>query len=320
MQQTTWGDLMKVKVIMNPVAGRGKAQKAKPLLVETLHSYDCEYHLEETKGPRHATEIAQNAVKSGFDLIIVAGGDGTINQVVNGMANSKIPLGVVACGTGNDFAAALGMPADPVAAVRQIMEGEIQQVDLCRINDQYFISSAGAGFDGEVAFTVNQGFRWIRGMTAYLLGALKTLFTYKPRWIKLTVDGLVIEFRATLVAVTNAPTYGGGFKVNPGARLNDGLLDICAAEAMSIPGILCRMPLLMVGRHQGLKKVKMMKGRNITLESDQLLHCQLDGEVITDKTFHFTVYPKALLVKGSKLEPVSNFDLFTEQTASAREA
>jgi len=97
-------------------------------------------------------------------------------------------------------------------------------------------------------------------------------------------------------------------------------LDICAAEAMSIPGILCRMPLLMVGRHQGLKKVKMLKGRNITLESDQLLHCQLDGEVITDKTFHFTVYPKALLVKGSKLEPVSNFDLFTEQTASAREA
>ncbi|NLW56780.1 MAG: diacylglycerol kinase family lipid kinase [Firmicutes bacterium] len=311
---------MKVKVIMNPVAGRGKAQKVKPLLLETLRGYGCDFHFEETERPHHATEIAQKSVKSGFDLIMVAGGDGTINQVVNGMAGSNIPLGIIACGTGNDFAAALGMPPDPVASIRQIMEGEIQKIDLCRVNDRYFVSSAGAGFDGEVAYNVNQGFRWVRGMTAYLLGAIKTLFSYKPRRIKLTIDGLVMEFDATLVAVTNAPTYGGGFKVNPEARLNDGLLDICAAQAMSIPGILCCLPLVMVGRHQGLKKVRMFKGRNITLESEQLLHLQLDGEVLTDKKLHFVVLPQALLIKGSKLEPVPYFDLLADKPACAREA
>ena len=100
------GDTMKVKVIMNPVAGRGRALKAKPQILKALLEYNAELPLGETKGPQHATELARQTVRDGFDLIIIAGGDGTINQVVNGMGDERIPLGVIGCGTGNDFARA----------------------------------------------------------------------------------------------------------------------------------------------------------------------------------------------------------------------
>lgn len=299
------GDLMKVKVIMNPIAGRGRALKAKPEILKALLEYDTEFHLEETKGPHHATELARQAVEAGFDLIIVAGGDGTLNQIVNGLEGKKVPIGVLPLGTGNDFAAALKIPRDPGTALRQIMGGEIQKIDLCRVNQRYFVSSVGVGFDGEVAFHVNQGFQKLRGKAAYLCSVFKTLFSYQSRRIKLNVDGLVMEFNSLLVAVTNSPTYGGGFKINPEALVNDGHLDVCAVQHMQIPEILCCLPMLMPGWHRNLKKVRMLKGRQITLESDHPFHYQLDGEVFTDKTLRFTIFPQALLFKGAKLEPVA---------------
>ncbi len=311
---------MKVKVIMNPIAGRGRAKKAKPLILKTLAEYNCDFDLEETKEHNHATEIAKKAVKSGFDLIIVAGGDGTINQVVNGMSENRIPLGILCCGTGNDFASTLNMPKDPVAAVRRIMEGTVQWVDLGRVNQRYFVSSVGAGFDGEVAFNVNQGFRYVRGMAAYLLSIFKTLFSYEARKIKLTVDGLVMEFKGMLVAITNSATYGGGIKINPDAVINDGLLDVCAAQNLSKIESLCCLPLAIKGWHQNLKKVRMIKGKNITLESDRPIFCQLDGEVFTDKVLHFSLVPQSLPIKGGILEPFSILRFDELKQAQAKEA
>ena len=314
------GDLMKVKVIMNPIAGRGRALKKKPQILKALLEYDAEFHLEETKGPNHATELARQAVEAGFDLIIVAGGDGTLNQVVNGLGGKQVPIGVLGLGTGNDFAAALQMPPDPVAAVHRIMRGEIQKIDLCRVNQRYFVSSVGVGFDGEVAFHVNQGFRRLRGKAAYLCSVFKTLFSYQSRRIKLNVDGLVMEFNSLLVAVTNSPTYGGGFKINPEALVNDGLFDVCTAQHMRIPEILCCLPLLMPGWHRNLKKVRMLKGRQIILESDQPFHYQLDGEVLTDKILRFTIFPQALLFKGAKVEPTSAVALAEDVSPRVKEA
>lgn len=311
---------MKVKVIMNPVAGRGRALKAKPRILKALLEYDAELHLEETKGPQHATEIARQAVKAGFDLIIVAGGDGTLNQVVNGMGSEQVPLGVIGCGTGNDFARTLGMPSDPVAAVHQIMGGAIQKIDLCRVNQNYFVSSVSVGFDSAVALRVNHGFRWLRGKAAYFCGLLATLFSYRSRRIKLTVDGLVMEFNSLLVAVTNTPSYGGGFKINPEARINDGLFDVCAVQQMGTPEILVSLPLLAPGWHRNLKKVRMLKGRSITLESNEPFYYQLDGEILSDRVIRFTLLPQALLVKGARVEPAHEFTFAEERPARAREA
>lgn len=294
---------MRVKVILNPTAGRGRAGKERELITRALAQYDGEFSLEETRVHNHATEIARQAVAAGYDLIIAAGGDGTVNQVVNGMAGSGIPLGILGCGTGNDFAAMIGMPKDTLSSIKQIMEGEVKWVDLCRVNRKYFISSVGAGFDGAVAHTVNHGFRWIRGMTAYLLGVFMTLFSYKQHPVRLQVDEETYEFKALLVAVNNATTYGGGIKINPEARIDDGLFNICAAKNMNFFEILCCLPLAVKGAHQRLKKVMMLQGKEVTLESKTPLYYQLDGEVLQDRILKFSIYPRSFPIKGAVIEP-----------------
>lgn len=293
---------MKVKVILNPTAGRGRAAKERQLITEALAQYEVEFNLEETRAHNHATEIARQAVAAGYDLIIAVGGDGTVNQVVNGMAGSGIPLGILGCGTGNDFASMIRMPKDMLSSIKQIMEGEVKWVDLCRVNRKYFISSVGAGFDGAVAHTVNQSFRFIRGMAAYLLGVFKTLFSYKQHSVRLLVDDETYEFKALLVAVNNSTTYGGGIKINPEAKIDDGLFNICAAKNLNLFEIFCCLPLAVKGAHQKLKKVMMLKGKEVTLESETPLYYQLDGEVLQDRILKFSIYPQSFPIKGAIIE------------------
>lgn len=307
---------MKVKIILNPKAGRGKAAKLKPKILAELAKYGYLSHLEETQWHGHAIEIAKKAVESGYDLVITAGGDGTVNQVVNGLAGSKVPLGVLSAGTGNDFAAMVGMPDDPVAGIRQIIEGETKWVDLCRLNDSYFISSVGAGFDGQVAYNVNQGIRFVRGMPAYLLSVVKTLFSFRLHRVRMVVDGKEREYRILLIAVTNSRSYGGGIKITPEARVNDGLFEICVVKEVSPFEVLWFLPLAIKGEHGRLQdKVEFLRGREVYLESTTPLFYQIDGEVFQATTFRFSMIPEGFPVRGAVLAPPVN-----EEVATAKEA
>lgn len=307
---------MKVKIILNPQAGRGKAAKLKPKILAELAKYGYLSHLEETQWHGHAIEIAKKAVESGYDLVITAGGDGTVNQVVNGMAGSKVPLGVLSAGTGNDFAAMIGMPADPVAGIWQIIEGETKWVDLCRLNESYFISSVGAGFDGQVAYNVNRGIRFVRGMPAYLLSVLKTLFSFRLHRVKMVVDGREREYRALLFAVTNSCTYGGGIKITPAARIDDGLFEICVVKEVTPFDVLWFLPLAIKGEHGRLHdKVEFFRGREIYLESTTPLFYQIDGEVFQETVFRFSMIPGGFPVRGAVLTPSAN-----EEVATVKEA
>jgi len=304
---------VRIKVIFNPHAGRGKAVKLKPEILAGLA--ESNYHWEETRRHGHAVEIAQKAVADRFDLIIAAGGDGTINQVVNGMVGSGIPLGVLGCGTGNDFASMLGMPKEPGRAVRRIIAGETRRVDLCRINNRYFISSVGIGFDGEVAYNVNRGIRFAGGMAAYLLGVFKTFFSFKLRRIKLVIDGKTREFNALMLAVTNSRSYGGGIKITPEARIDDGLFDICVVKDLPPVKILYCLPMAVKGIHHRLRNVEMFRGREVYLESSSPVFYHMDGEVFKDTVFHFSLLPGSFPVKGADFEP-----WLTAETAAAKEA
>lgn len=308
---------MKVKIILNPRAGRGKAAKLKAKILAELANYGYRSHLEETQWHGHAIEIAKKAVESGYDLVIAAGGDGTVNQVVNGMTGSKVPLGVLSAGTGNDFAAMIGMPADPAAAIRQIIEGETRWVDLCRLNDRYFISSVGAGFDGRVAYTANQGIRFVRGMPAYLLAVIKTLFSFRLHRVKMVVDGKEREYKALLFAVTNSSTYGGGIKITPDARIDDGLFDICVVKEVTPLEVLWFLPLAIKGEHGRLQdKVGFFRGREIYLESMTPLFYQIDGEVFQDTVFRFSMIPGGFPIRGAVFAP----SVRHEEVATVKEA
>lgn len=295
---------MKIKVILNPRAGRGKAAKLKAGILAELAKYGYISHLEETQWHGHAIEIAKKAVESGYNLVIAAGGDGTVNQVVNGMAGSKVPLGVLSGGTGNDFASMIGMPSETAAGIRQIIEGEIRWVDLCRLNESYYISSVGAGFDGQVAYNVNRGMRFVRGMSAYLLSVVKTLFSFRLHRVKMVVDGKTREYKALLFAVNNSRTYGGGIKITPDARIDDGLFDICVAKEVTPFQVLWFLPLAIKGEHLRLhKKVEILKGREVYLESGTPLFYHMDGEVFQDTVFRFSIFPASFPIKGAVFEP-----------------
>lgn len=252
---------MKVKVLINPKAGRGRGQVVQAAIEQELINRKIDYVLETTQvNQEKVVEQTQSCINGNYDLIIVAGGDGTINQVVNGIAGYNIPLGVIPCGTGNDFAAALGMPRDPVAALLEILAGEQRHIDLCKVNDRYYVGTVGAGFDGQVAYTVNHHFSFMRGMIVYLLGVFWSMVSFKNYPFRITIDGKSQDFKGILVAINNAKTYGGGIPITPQAKIDDGLLAICTGRAMNRLELLWNLPKLLQGTHTPLKESEVASG------------------------------------------------------------
>ncbi|MGE5550974.1 MAG: diacylglycerol/lipid kinase family protein [Bacteroidota bacterium] len=294
---------MRVKMILNPIAGRGRGQKVKDDLLAALRQSGVEFDAAFT-GQRGAGRLlARQAVADGFDLIIAAGGDGTVNEVVNGIAGSQAVLGVLPLGTGNDFAAMMGMPKDLRVGLDRILHGPRLGVDLCRVNDRFFASSVGAGFDGEVCYTANHKYRHLRGMAVYILSVLSTILSYQPRRVKLTVDGREFDREILLVAVVNSRTYGGGMLVAPDAAVDDGLFEICLADKMSPARVALNLPRFIKGNHLSLPEITMIRGREIVLESQTPIYYQVDGEVMEDTRLTFRLIPLGLTVAGASFRP-----------------
>lgn len=294
---------MRMKIILNPTAGRGRALESQRIITDKLNAAGVEFDLETTLGPSQVVEQTQQAVSKSYDLIIAAGGDGTLNQVVNGMVGTGVPLGVLPCGTGNDFATMIGMPSQIDKCLDQIIAGGVSYVDLGKINERYFISSVGAGFDGQVAYTVNHGFPHLRGHIVYVLGIFKTIFSYPGHQINLTVDGKTENFKALLVAVNNSKTYGGGFMITPDAVLDDGYFSICTSQMMNPLEICLNLPKLSKGVHGRLKKIRLFEGKSITIESATPLYCQIDGEIEELSNLRFEILPHAFPIYGASFTP-----------------
>jgi YegS/Rv2252/BmrU family lipid kinase len=297
---------MRIKIILNPTAGRGRGLEAQTIIENKLNSLGLTYDLEKTLGPEHVVNQARRASQSdNYDLIIAAGGDGTINQVVNGMVGSNIPLGVIPCGTGNDFAGMIGMPTDIEEALIQILNGSKLYIDLGKVNNRFFINSVGAGFDGQVAHYVNQGFRFLRGKIVYILSIFKTIFSYSGHQVRITIDGETNEFKALLIAVNNSITYGGGLRITPQAVIDDGYLAVCTAQMMNPVEISMNLPKLVKGTHGKLAKIKLMQAKTVLIESETPLFCQIDGEIEEVRSLKFEILPQAFPIFGSALQPSS---------------
>ena len=257
---------MRIKLILNPIAGRGYGAKAKESILAALRQSGVEFDVAFTGQQGAGRLLARQAVAEGYDTIIAAGGDGTVNEVVNGMAGSHAALGVIPLGTGNDFAAMMGMPDEPAACLDRILHGPRMAVDLCRANDRFYASSVGAGFDGECTYTANHSLKWLRGMAVYVLSVFKTVLAYKPRRVRLVIDGEVMQKDIALVAVANSRTYGGGMLVTPDAAADDGFFDVCLVDRMSPARIVMLLPRLIKGSHLTMPEVTVYKARKVTLD------------------------------------------------------
>ena len=290
-------------VIVNPVAGGGRSARVarRVVAVARAHSGGTEPEVHETRAAGDATQLAAGAVAAGYDRVIGVGGDGTFQEIANGLlaserADDPPVLGIVSVGRGNDLARSLGLPRHPERAALVGCTGSAVLHDVGVAGDRIFLSAAGAGFDAQVAAAVNAATRrWQRSRVAYLATTLAELRRHRNREMRIELDGERIERRAFLVAVANGRFYGGGMMICPDADTRDGILDVCIIGDVSRAEALRQLPGLFSGRHARHPAVELRRARRVRIDAAQTrLH--LDGEDSGELPVEIRVRPAALHV------------------------
>ncbi|HLI91347.1 MAG TPA: diacylglycerol kinase family protein [Ktedonobacteraceae bacterium] len=292
-------------IILNPAANRGRMEHFRALMRSRAAQGEAEYV--ETSRAGEAKERALHAAGEGRAVIIV-GGDGSVNEVVNGIltAGRRVPLGIVAAGSGNDYAwNTLKLPRDPAAALERALHGQLIDTDAGIVNGQYFANSFSIGLDANVAVAAD----WLKkiplmsGARLYYTATVQQiLFGYhRCPWLKFNLDGdahgPAEGRRYVLVAVTNGPTYGAGFRINPTADPCDGLFDICSIDYRPVFRALRMLPVVRRGEHSGLPEITFYRAKSVHIESRSLVNMQVDGETTCAATFDATILPGALCVR-----------------------
>lgn len=274
---------MRVALLVNPAAGRGAGQRLAPEVRERLRQAGIECEMQFTRAPGEMRALVAAALRVGVDCVAIAGGDGSVNEGVNGyvgVASESQAFAVIPLGTGNDFAKMLGVGNDWRGACERIASGRRRRVDAGRCNGHVFANGIGAGFDAQVALEAN-GIRWLRGNAVYGLALARTLLLrYATPNARVVHDGGVIEGRITMLAAANGTTYGGAFRIAPTADIADGMLDLMVADRLSRAGIIGFIPHVLRGSHVGRKGVTMVRTRRLLVETDEPLVVHADGEII----------------------------------------
>ena len=296
-------------VIVNPAAGGGRAARTLPWIRERLAARP-DARLVVSRRPGDAERIAAEARGSGFDRAIAVGGDGTIQEVVNGLVEAEAPasLGIVPVGSGNDFARSLRLPRDPAAAWTVAVGHGERTVDLLLATGgdgrrRWFGSAGGIGFDAQVASAMATRAGWQRGQAGYLLTTLAELRRFTNRPIELTVDGVTTTEQVLFVAIANGEYYGGGMRIAPGAAVDDGMIDLCVVGDVSRLTAIRQLANLYRGTHVNHPRVRMGRGRTIRVEGAAGTLVHLDGEPFGSLPLTIEVHPGRLLVVAPATRP-----------------
>ena len=305
-------------LIANPISGKGKAKSVAEQGYAALTESGQQGQLLLTAASGDAKRFAQEAVADGTRHVIACGGDGTLHEVVNGIATvPDVTLGVLPCGRGNDFAAAVGIPLNPEAAIATLISGTPVHVDLGRCyqnsdqqrpgmedgkdgkvgahpstlppfhpntnnrqptTDNYFTTIATCGYDAEVSRRAAKGTPLFAGTASYAYAAVETLFYYDPPTVRLEGDFGTYEGPLLLAATGITNRYGGGFKIVPDAHINDGLFDVCIIRPVSAFTVLRLLVTLFWGGHVGHPAVSMHQTRTLKIETDTPMRLYADGE------------------------------------------
>jgi YegS/Rv2252/BmrU family lipid kinase len=277
--------LKHLTVILNPNAGKGKGKRLFARMEKLLKAQGLAFEVLETTGPGHATELARAAVERGATTVVAAGGDGTVREVVNGIAGSRAVLGIIPVGSGNDFCKSINLPRDVEAACGLIRSGAVRQFDLGRVGNAFFANAVGIGFDALVVVEANR-IRWLRGLPLYVGSVFRAMIRYDCPRVTLELDGRRWEQSILLTACANGQYYGGGFHVAPEARPDDGLLDICVIDRVSRLTILHKLTYVIKGTHARLPEVKFYRARRVVLTSPDVLYVQADGDLLPEADPH----------------------------------
>ncbi|MDZ7799033.1 MAG: diacylglycerol kinase family protein [Patescibacteria group bacterium] len=287
----------KFLLIFNPAANMGRAAKMIPLVEEFFNKWKINYHLAVTKRPYEAENIAREKANK-YDIIVVLGGDGTINEVVNGLIGKNVVLAIVPLGSGNDFAKALGLKKKLKDNLEIILMGQEKKVDIGQVNQRYFVNVLGIGFDALVAQEMFARPRFLKGLPVYFYSLLKALKKYNFINVKIISEkNIKKEKELLMLAIANGNFFGGGFKITPRASIVDGFFDICLVEKMTRGYLLKNISKLIKGIHHELPEVNFFQSKNLVIESKKELPVEYDGEILKgQKKLEIKILPQALKV------------------------
>jgi YegS/Rv2252/BmrU family lipid kinase len=281
------------KIIVNPTAGRGEGERAIPQIESLLKAQGLHFDMVPTERPWHAAELAQQAAADGHEVVVAAGGDGTANEVLNGLVRARqegvgrSAMGVLCVGQGNDFAFGMGIPTDLEEACHLLAHGHRRAIDVGRVygglypEGRFFGNGIGIGFDAVVGFEAVKMKR-LHGFPSYLVAVLKTVFLYyKAPLTEIELDGETFTQRSLMISVMNGQRMGGGFMMAPQGEPDDGQFHLCIAREVSRPGIFGLIPHFMRGTQASQEAIRMANAHRVRVVAvEGVLPAHADGETL----------------------------------------
>lgn len=293
---------MTTLLVVNPAAGRGRAGRLADAAAAACAAAWGAVERLDTTAPGTAVEQVRRAVEGGVERVVVLGGDGSLHEAANGLLRADVrtrpPITVLPAGTGNDFAKLAGtVGLSPAEAVPRLARGRVRMLDVGYAWDEYFLNSVGIGFDAEVAAEVARGGR-LSGIPAYLVAVVRVLRGFVSPTLSCRWDEASFTDRFLLIEIGVGPVVGGGFRITPHARPDDGVFDVCAIRHQSTLGILTKLPLAMFGWHTRLAAVRSFRTASLAISrADGPLRAQMDGELRSLRSdMSITLKPLALPV------------------------
>jgi YegS/Rv2252/BmrU family lipid kinase len=283
-------------VILNPACGRGAGRRLLPQIKNTLDRERLEYTLQLTDKPLEASLFAREAAEK-FSVVVAAGGDGTVNEVANGLMGSGVAMGVLPIGSGNDFAKCLHLTPDLTMAVRTLKDARRRHVDIARLGARYFANGLGIGLDGAASHR-NRAIKYLRGKVAYLWAAICEALQYHALPLQLKTPHWEYSGQFLMAGASNGHCHGGDFLLAPNAQIDDGLLDIHLITDMRPVRRLLQIPKVKKGQHLSLPEVHMHQAPWVELSSPHRLLAHLDGEpfVLEPGVTRVELIPRGLAV------------------------
>ncbi len=285
--------MTRYKIILNPESGRGAGGRSIPQIEEYLHSHGLDFDLVCTEALWQAAALAQQAVADGFEIVIAAGGDGTANEVLNGLMLAKesghtAAMGVLPIGQGNDFAFGMNIPLELEASCQTLAQDHRRTIDVghvkggIRPEGRFFGNGAGIGFDTIVGFEALK-LKRLHGFPAYLVGVIKTIFLYyNAPTIRLDLDDETLTLPSLMVSIMNGCRMGGGFMMAPHGDPEDGFLDLCIAGEVSRLKLFPLVPRFLAGTQGSHPEVQFKRSKKVTVTAvTGVLPTHVDGETIS---------------------------------------
>lgn len=294
--------------IVNPVAGAGRTARIWPELRSRLNDSGLKFDSALTSASGHATSLAREALLKGYELIVAVGGDGTVNEVVNGICTDggekNVTLGIISTGTGSDLIRTLGIPRAPLESGRILLSPRKQAIDIGlaefvlggQTARRFFVNFAGVGIDAEIVRATTQRFKRLGDKPAYLAGLMATVFSYRNVQTSIILDGDVATKKVCEVLVSNGKYGGGSMLVAPEADPADGWLDVMSIKEMSKVELLRCFPTIYKGTHIRNPKVEMKRAKEIEIRPVNPLPLQADGELLGETPVKIRIVPKMLNV------------------------